>query len=87
MTALVQGYTLPEATKKVSVDIPRRGSVFDFVYSAHDRRWKHLETAILGGRTIAPDASFAEIVVPTVVSERFHYLAGLLLEVRETGIV
>lgn len=82
MLVLPQGYKLPEGTKKVTVDIPRRGSVFDFVYSAYDRRWKHMESALVAGRAIAADASFAEIVVPTVVSERFHYLAALLLEVR-----
>ena len=74
------GYSVPEDVVRLGIDLPRRGSVFDYVYCAGDRRWKDLEAAVRGTPDIDSDTNFADIIIPTVTSERCHYLASLLLQ-------
>ena len=74
-----EGYEVPPTARKLSVDLPKRGSVFDLVYAAGERRWKSLEDSIRHKPVRDPQASFSSIIVPTTVSVGFHHLANMLV--------
>ena len=71
---------------KIKTELPQKGMLHDYFYSAAEGRWKEWATC-LPKEEIPASANYGDIIVPNVSTAQFDYLVQLLISAERKVLV
>ena len=71
---------------KIKTELPQKGMLHDYFYSAAEGRWKEWATC-LPKEEIPASANYGDIIVPNVSTAQFDYLVQLLVSAERKVLV